>query len=107
VKYSFKNIHFPNETRYSIYINRNDGNRETHRRSRKDKIMTFAKSLGLRFGLSSGKAHGMADLLALAKQRRALTRLDDAALRDMGLTRAEAAHEASRPAWDVPSHWRC
>lgn len=69
--------------------------------------MTFAKSLGLRFGLSSGKAHGMADYIALAKQRRALTRLDDAALRDMGLTHADVTREANRPAWDVPGHWRC
>ena len=45
------------------------------------------------------------DLLALGRQRRKLSRLDDAALRDMGLTRKEAREEAKRPVWDVPHHW--
>ena len=39
------------------------------------------------------------------RQRRALARLDDAALQDIGISRAEALTEASRPAWDVPGHW--
>lgn len=39
------------------------------------------------------------------RQRRALESLDDAALRDIGLTRDEAQAEASRPVWDVPAHW--
>ena len=39
-------------------------------------------------------------------QRRALSRLDDAALSDLGLTRREAARESQKPIWDVPSHWR-
>ncbi|MEX2201117.1 MAG: DUF1127 domain-containing protein [Dongiaceae bacterium] len=34
-----------------------------------------------------------------ARQRRALARLDDAALRDIGLTRADAAKEAAKPFW--------
>lgn len=45
------------------------------------------------------------DLLGLSRQRRKLARLDDAALRDMGLTRRQALDEARRPAWDVPHHW--
>lgn len=43
---------------------------------------------------------------ALVQSRRRLTRLDDHILRDIGLTRAEAEDEASRPAWDAPLHWR-
>ena len=43
---------------------------------------------------------------SLARQRRALAKLDDGALNDMGLTRAEAEAEANRPFWDVPNHWR-
>ena len=39
-------------------------------------------------------------------QRRALARLDDAALADIGKTRAQAQAEAHRPLWDVPQHWR-
>ncbi|QFT57289.1 hypothetical protein FIU94_00510 [Sulfitobacter sp. THAF37] len=42
---------------------------------------------------------------ALARSRRALARLDAEALRDIGLSRAEAQREARRAPWDVPSHW--
>lgn len=45
-------------------------------------------------------------LAALYRQRRALSRLDDKALADIGLTRAEARSEADRPVWDVPGNWR-
>lgn len=43
---------------------------------------------------------------ALARQRRALSQLDDARLADLGLTRTEVAQELTRSAWDVPQHWR-
>ncbi len=43
--------------------------------------------------------------LSLHKQRRDLARLDDHALRDIGITRHEAEAEAARPIWDVPGHW--
>ena len=46
------------------------------------------------------------DMLSLARQRRALKRLDNTALDDLGLTRLDAQKEARRPLWDVPSHWR-
>ena len=36
----------------------------------------------------------------LARQRRALARLDDRMLKDLGLTRADALREAGRPFWD-------
>ena len=35
-------------------------------------------------------------------QRRKLASLDDAALADIGLSRAQAAAESGRPLWDVP-----
>ena len=47
----------------------------------------------------------IADLFALARQRRALARLDDAALEDIGLSRSDAETEAQRPFWDAPAHW--
>lgn len=40
------------------------------------------------------------------RQRAVLATLDDARLRDLGLSRAAALREASRPIWDVPSHWQ-
>lgn len=44
-------------------------------------------------------------MLAVRAQRRALARLDEHALRDIGLTRDTALSEASRPIWDVPPYW--
>ena len=40
--------------------------------------------------------------LAVWGQRRALARLDDRALADIGLSRGQAEAEAARPLWDVP-----
>ncbi|SLN31447.1 hypothetical protein TRL7639_01324 [Falsiruegeria litorea R37] len=49
----------------------------------------------------------LAHLVALHRQRKALARMDDAALDDIGVSRAQAAREASRPIWDAPETWRC
>lgn len=43
--------------------------------------------------------------LAARAQRRALARFDARMLRDIGVTRAQAEAEASRPLWDVPVNW--
>ena len=43
---------------------------------------------------------------AVMRQRRALNRLDAAALKDLGLTRADVEAELKRPVWDVPTNWR-
>ena len=48
----------------------------------------------------------LAAFYALWRQRRALARLDDSALRDIGINRRDAATEAGRPFWDVPANWR-
>ena len=48
----------------------------------------------------------LSDFLTLARQRRALARMDDAQLRDIGVTQADAQAEAMRPVWDVPTHWK-
>lgn len=45
-------------------------------------------------------------MLTLHWQRRALARLDDRALADIGLDRATALTESRRPLWDIPAHWR-
>lgn len=43
---------------------------------------------------------------AVAGQRNKLAQLDDTRLADIGITRAEAKAEASRPFWDVPKGWK-
>ncbi|SDO14162.1 protein of unknown function [Lutimaribacter pacificus] len=48
---------------------------------------------------------GLSELFALGRQRHALSRLDDAALDDIGISRDEAETEAARPFWDAPAHW--
>jgi uncharacterized protein YjiS (DUF1127 family) len=42
----------------------------------------------------------------LARQRRALLRLDDYMLKDIGLSRVDALREADRPFWDGSESWR-
>lgn len=46
-------------------------------------------------------------LFAVRRQRRALLKLDDRALEDIGISRKEARAEASRSFWDAPETWRC
>jgi uncharacterized protein YjiS (DUF1127 family) len=45
-------------------------------------------------------------MVAVTQSRRALGRLDERLLRDIGLTQHEAEVEASRAPWDPPLHWR-
>ena len=45
------------------------------------------------------------DLMALQQSRQRLARLDDHLLRDVGITQAEARHEAERTCWNAPAHW--
>ena len=68
--------------------------------------MTLFASLGRFAGLPSDKGLNVKDIFALHRQRRALARLDDAALKDIGLTHADVETELNRPLWDVPAHWR-
>ena len=49
---------------------------------------------------------GLPRLFAVWRQRRALEALDDRALEDIGVTRAEAETEAARRFWDAPESWR-
>lgn len=44
--------------------------------------------------------------IAVRRQRLALRSLDDNALSDIGLTKAQAEAESKRPIWDVPANWR-
>ena len=40
--------------------------------------------------------------LEISRQRRTLATLDDRMLKDIGISRASANFEASRPFWDIP-----
>ncbi len=51
--------------------------------------------LAKRFGLA----------MTARRQRAQLARLDATMLADIGVTAHQAATEAARPAWDVPSTW--
>jgi uncharacterized protein YjiS (DUF1127 family) len=42
---------------------------------------------------------------ALRRERLALAQLEPAALKDLGISPAQAEQEAKRPFWDAPSHW--
>ena len=45
------------------------------------------------------------NILAVRRQRKALSALEDHLLEDIGVTREQAETEAKRPLWDTPSHW--
>jgi uncharacterized protein YjiS (DUF1127 family) len=53
-------------------------------------------------GLAARLARRLARWRELSQQRAALARLDDATLRDLGISRAQALYEAGRPFWDDP-----
>ncbi len=64
--------------------------------------------LSTQLPLSRSRRQGgrIARLFSVWRQRRALERLDDAALEDIGVSREAARAEAARPFWDAPETWR-
>jgi uncharacterized protein YjiS (DUF1127 family) len=68
--------------------------------------LSLSRSLSRARRCAPRRRISLPDLIALARQRRRLARLDDDALDDLGLTRHAARQEARRPVWDVPEHWR-
>jgi len=44
--------------------------------------------------------------IAVRRQRLALRSLDDNALADIGISKAQAIAESKRSVWDVPANWR-
>ena len=43
--------------------------------------------------------------IKMQRSRHRLSQLDAKALRDIGLSQAEANREAQKPIWDAPNHW--
>ncbi len=69
--------------------------------------VTTQESVNVRCGVARpGLWRRIGRLLALSRQRRALARLDDHMLKDIGLTRHQAYAEAQKRVWDVPASWR-
>ncbi len=67
---------------------------------------TSLSALWSRAGISARKLDEFLRHRALSRSRRALLRLDDHLLRDIGLSRTEAETEAFRREWDAPASWR-
>lgn len=66
-------------------------------------IRTLSRAAG--FGRFSTVAT-LLNAIDLHAQRRALGKLTDDQLADIGLDRTSAQSEAKRPIWDVPANWR-
>ncbi|MGR3505466.1 MAG: DUF1127 domain-containing protein [Paracoccaceae bacterium] len=61
---------------------------------------------GLTFPSLAAAMRHLSNMRAIRRQRVRLATLDQAALDDMGISRAMAETEAARPVWDVPDGWR-
>lgn len=70
----------------------------------------MAHTRHIRLPLSGPRPRGpfawLKTMAGLQRTRRHLLDLDDALLRDIGLTRDEAMDEAARRPWDAPATWR-
>jgi uncharacterized protein YjiS (DUF1127 family) len=61
------------------------------------------RSIGWSANSITGALRWVAALLAVARERNTLAELDDRALKDIGLSRADVEGEIQRPIWDLPS----
>lgn len=52
-----------------------------------------------------GFLHMMGNLIALRRERRALAKLSDEMLDDIGISRRDALCESKRSIWDAPDAW--
>ncbi len=64
--------------------------------------MILKSSIARFAGLSLGKRLTLLELLAIKRERDQLSRMDKAALRDLGLTQHDVSQEVARSFWDVP-----
>jgi len=104
---SIKNIRFHNQTHCAICIKEIDWMTTNHQQPRKEWLMTLINTTPITRRPRASFFGTLMQLAAISRQRKALARLDDAALDDIGVSRAEADREASRPIWDAPETWRC
>jgi len=69
---------------------------------RKGTAMTFHIDAPALPRTCASRRNTLGRMLDVSRQRRALLRLDETALTDLGITRREALREATRPFWDLP-----
>jgi uncharacterized protein YjiS (DUF1127 family) len=69
--------------------------------------MTFVTSSRVARSARPSLLKTVAHHLEAWRQRRALARLDDSRLEDLGLTREQVRAESKRGFWDAPQTWRC
>lgn len=61
---------------------------------------SFSRSIAAAFAdLAQAAANKLFDMIEVSRQRRALARLDDRLLKDIGITRCDVEQEISRPFW--------
>ena len=69
-------------------------------------ISIRAARFGPQFKISiSTIIHNILNRIKMQSSRHRLSQLDAKALRDIGLSQAEANREAQKPIWDAPNHW--
>lgn len=65
--------------------------------------MTFSLSAVRAPSRPTRRFTALSTFFAIWNERRALANLDETRLRDLGITANDAACEANRPFWDIPS----
>jgi uncharacterized protein YjiS (DUF1127 family) len=74
--------------------------------SHKPEVIMFVRALNHAMPMASRSLlRRVLAAVTLHRQRHQLGRLDAHMLRDIGLTPAQARHEAARPIWDAPASW--
>jgi uncharacterized protein YjiS (DUF1127 family) len=92
----------------AAYIKHPDAISLMHHKTAGDKMTQIARSARLvqsTARTTSTVLSRFIQVYAAWSQRKRLATLDDALLRDIGLTRHQAEAEAARPIWNAPAQW--
>ena len=92
----------------AAYIKHTDGITPIHHKTTGDMMSQIAHTIRLvqvTYRTGGSALARFVQVYAGWQQRKRLATLDDASLRDIGLTRHEAEAEAARPIWNAPDQW--
>lgn len=92
----------------AAYIKHPDGISPIHHKTTGDMMTQIARTTRLvqaTYRTGGSALARFVQVYAGWQQRKRLATLDDAILRDIGLTRHEAEAEAARPIWNAPDQW--